>query len=60
MQIIRMKRLHRLLTGETGPISRYKYPPRHLWGDIGLLEGRPRPPHRSLPARLLRWRGYGQ
>ena len=57
MQIIRMMRLHRLLTGETGRISRYKYPPRHLWGDIGQPGSRQR---RALSARLARWWGAGR
>jgi hypothetical protein len=51
----RMTGLHHLLTGGTGRASPYTYPPRHLWGDIGLGEGRARAPRRFLPARLLRW-----
>lgn len=53
----RMGGLHHLLTAATGQGSRYDYPPRHLWGDISLPEGRPPTPRRSLPKRLLRWKG---
>lgn len=38
----RMKCLHRLLTGEMGqPPRSCEYPPRYLWGDLGLPADRP-------------------
>ncbi|WP_191090101.1 hypothetical protein [Histidinibacterium aquaticum] len=52
----RMTGLHRLLTaGPRQPARRSTYPPRHLWGDIGLAEERARAPLPSLRARLRWW-----
>jgi hypothetical protein len=52
----RMEGLHHLLTGGTvHPTERRASPPRRLWGDLGLPEGRPHSSRRSRPARLLRW-----
>ena len=52
----RMAGLHHLLTGGMSPPgTHYTYPPRRLWGDLGLTARDARPPRRSRPARLLRW-----
>ncbi|SLN72087.1 hypothetical protein ROA7023_03569 [Roseisalinus antarcticus] len=52
----RMTGLHQLLTGGPGqPAWRSVYPPRHLWGDNGLAEGRAPAPRRRLPVRLRWW-----
>ncbi len=49
----RMTDLHHLLTGgPRQPSWRPTYPPRHLWGDIGLPQRQPPAPRRSLLARL--------
>jgi hypothetical protein len=56
----RMTGLHHLLIGGMRqPGWRSEYPPRHLWGDIGLLERRPPRQRRPLSARLFRWKGSG-
>ncbi|SPJ26122.1 hypothetical protein PAA8504_03978 [Palleronia abyssalis] len=52
----RMTGFHHLLTGGLRqPAWPCTYPPRHLWGDIGLAEGQAPAPRRSLPARLFRF-----
>ena len=45
----------RRLTGAAQvPDYHYSYPPRYLWGDLGLPQDRPRGRPRALPAHLLR------
>jgi len=52
----RMTGLHHLLTGgQCQPRWQSTYPPRYLWGDIGLEEERAGAPRRSPPARLRWW-----
>jgi hypothetical protein len=52
----RMAGLHHLLTGgPRQPSWRSTYPPRYLWGDIGLPEERAPAPRRSFSRRIFRW-----
>lgn len=53
----RMTGLHHLLTGRPRqPSWRSTYPPRHLWGDIGLLVDQTPEERCSRLARIFRWR----
>ena len=51
----RARQLYRRLTGAAKfPTARYSYPPRYLWGDLGLPQDAPRGRPRVVPAHLLR------
>ena len=53
----RMIGLHHFLTGgPRQPSWRSTYPPRHLWGDIGLPVDQTPEERCSRLARIFRWR----
>lgn len=57
MQLVlaRAKHLLRRLTGAPKRRgARYTYPPRYLWGDIGVPQDGPRGRPRVIPPHLLR------
>jgi len=45
---------HRLTGAPKIRLERYTYPPRYLWGDIGLPQDTPHGRPRGVPAHLLR------